>query len=58
MADESQPETYERPKIERREVIEALINVAPIGSPSVGVASSGSTVFRPIKRTARRVVPR
>ena len=57
MAVESQPETYERPKIERREVIEALINIAP-GSPAVRVASSRSTVFRPIKRTARRVVPR
>ena len=58
MAVDRQPKSYEPPKIERREVIEALINVAPIGSPLPVDGGNASAVFQPLKRTARRVVPR
>jgi hypothetical protein len=36
MADELQPKPYQRPKIERREVIDTLIGLVPIGSGGLG----------------------
>jgi len=36
---DSQPRPYEPPKIAHREVIEALIAIAPVGSPITGDAS-------------------
>jgi hypothetical protein len=36
MVDESQPKPYERPKIERREVIDTLIGFVPTGSGGLG----------------------
>lgn len=47
MVDGSLRTPYERPKIERREVIESLVGGIPVGSPGFDGGDS-SAVFRPI----------